>query len=78
MDSYLIHRPLGSMPNPQQVTAALASIGGCGGALDLCNALVLAGHSTKSSQIAMQRATDAGAIQVNPDWTLSLPNDRMS
>lgn len=73
--SYLIRRDAGTMPSPDHVAGVLATIGGKSNALDLCNALVLDGHTTKDSQLAMQRAVDTNHILLMNDWTYQLPTN---
>lgn len=42
-------------------------------AIDLCDALVAAGHSRRDSQLAIQRATERRRVVVGSNWMLSLP-----
>lgn len=59
------------VPSDDAVVAALLELDGTAAAVDLCKALVRAGHSDLQSQLAIQRATDRGRLRINRDWTLS-------
>ena len=60
------------VPSDDEVVATLNDLGGTVPAVELCRALVIAGHSVLQSQLAIQRAADRGRLQVNKDWTLSV------
>jgi hypothetical protein len=60
------------VPSDNDVVAALNELGGTAPAVDLCRALVIAGHPVLQSQLAIQRAADRGRLQINKDWTLSV------
>jgi hypothetical protein len=59
------------VPSDDAVVTALRELGGTAAAVDLCKALVIAGHSVLQSQLAIQRAADRGRLKINSDWTLS-------
>lgn len=59
------------IPSDDQVVAILAGLGLRVTARDLCRALIDAGHPSRQSQVAIQRAAERGRILVNDDWTLS-------
>jgi hypothetical protein len=59
------------IPSDDQVAAVLLELGDNVTARALCAALIAAGHPTRQSQVAIQRAAERGRIRVNDDWTLS-------
>ncbi len=61
------------IPSDDEVVATLQGLGDRVTARALCVNLIAAGHPVRESQLAIQRAAERGRIQVNDDWTLSVP-----
>lgn len=67
---------LPEVPNDEQVVEALQRLnGGHATAVQLCRALVDAGHPVLQTQLAIQRAADRGRIQINRDLSLSVARE---
>jgi hypothetical protein len=61
------------VPSDDEVVETLSHMdGGHATALQLCQALVAAGHSIQQSQLAIQRAAERRRLCVHHDWTLSV------
>ena len=60
------------IPSDKEVVSTLQDLGDRVTARELCMKLFFAGHPVRESQLAIQRATERGHIQVNSDWTLSV------
>lgn len=63
------------VPSDNEVVAVLVRLGGHASARALCDALVDDGHPRRDSQLAIQRASERGRINVAADWTLNVPNE---
>jgi hypothetical protein len=66
------------VPSDDEVVQALVAMGGHADALQLCQRLMAAGHPELESQLAIQRAAERRRLQVNRDWTLSVPQGAMA
>lgn len=60
------------VPSDEEVVATLASFpDGRATAVELCRALISAGHPERQSQLAIQRAAERRRVHFLKDWTLS-------
>ena len=59
------------VPSDDEVVQVLSELGLAVTAMQLCGALVNAGHQVRQSQLAIQRAATRGRIRINDDWTLT-------
>lgn len=64
--------PYKNVPTSGQVADELGRLGSRATAYELCQALVARGFPRRDSQLAIQRAADAKAIEIGADWTLSV------
>lgn len=60
------------IPSDEQVVEALKGLKRKATAVELCEALVAAGHPRPDSQLAIQRAIERKRISVGSDWKLSI------
>lgn len=64
--------PYQEVPSDQDVFNALVRLGGSATASMLCDELVKS-HPRRESQLAIQRASERGRINVDRNWTFTLP-----
>ncbi len=61
------------VPSDDEVVDTLSKLGGGRAtAVQLCKALMDAGHPERQSQLAIQRAAERRRLHILKDWTLSL------
>jgi hypothetical protein len=66
------------VPSDNEVVQTLTALGGHADAVQLCRALMDAGHPRLQSQLAIQRAAERRRLLVNRDWTLSVPQEALA
>lgn len=59
-------------PTVDDVTTALADLGGVATAKALCDSLVARGFDLSRAQLGIQRSTDGERVVIDSDWQLRL------